>query len=44
MGEARDKLHDFPGAREAFQKFLELSSDAKATGEVRKRLEKLPAK
>jgi len=43
LAAADEKLHDFPGARQAYTKFLALDSDAKTTAEVRKKLEKLPA-
>jgi tetratricopeptide (TPR) repeat protein len=43
LGEAREKLKDAAAAREAYGKFLELAGDSKEAGEVRKRLEKLPA-
>jgi tetratricopeptide (TPR) repeat protein len=44
LAEAREKLHDVAGARKAYEKFLELNTDAKATIEINKRLDKLPAK
>jgi tetratricopeptide (TPR) repeat protein len=41
LGEVEEKLKDKPAAREAYKKFLEVASDAKNAGEVRKKLEKL---
>lgn len=38
LGEARAKLKDKPGAREAYEKYLEIAGDAKNAGEIRKRL------
>jgi Flp pilus assembly protein TadD len=43
LGEAEEKRGDHKAARAAYQKYLELSPDAKNAGEVRKRLEKLKA-
>jgi len=43
LGQAREKLKDTAAAREAYQKFLELSPDSKDAASVRRRLEKLPA-
>jgi len=43
LGESREKLHDYPSAREAFSKFLELADDAKEKDAVRKRMAKWPA-
>ena len=42
LGEADEKLHDFPAAREAYEKFVMLSSDAKEIEAVRKKLAALP--
>ena len=42
LGEADEKLHDFTGAREAFEKFVMLSSDAKEIEAVKKKLASLP--
>jgi tetratricopeptide (TPR) repeat protein len=42
LGEAREKLRDSKGAREAYQKYLELDPKAKNAEEIRKRLAKLP--
>jgi tetratricopeptide (TPR) repeat protein len=41
LGETREKLKDKKGAKEAYEKYLALSPDAKDAREVRKRLEKL---
>lgn len=41
LGETREKLKDKKGAKEAYEKYLALSPDAKNAGEVRKRMEKL---
>jgi len=41
LGEAAEKLKDTAKAREAYGKYLELASDAKNAGEIRKRMEKL---
>ena len=41
LGEVEEKLKDKAAAREAYQKYLELASDAKNAAEIRKRLEKL---
>jgi tetratricopeptide (TPR) repeat protein len=43
LAAADEKLHDFPGAREAYTKVLALDVDAKTAAEVHKKLEKLPA-
>ena len=43
LGEAEEKRGNQKAARTAYQKFLELSPDAKSAGEVKKRLEKLKA-
>ena len=42
LGEAREKLHDYPSAREAYSKYLELGDDAKEKDAVRKKMEKWP--
>jgi tetratricopeptide (TPR) repeat protein len=42
LGEADEKLHDFAGAREAYQKFITLSSDSKEIEAVKKRIASLP--
>ena len=41
LGEVEEKLKDKVAAREAYQKYLEVASDAKNSGEIRKKLEKL---
>jgi tetratricopeptide (TPR) repeat protein len=41
LGEVAEKLRDKPKAKEAYQKYLELASDAKNAAEIRKKLEKL---
>ena len=38
LGYAREKMKDKKGAREAFQKYVELGSDAKEVEEVKKKL------
>jgi tetratricopeptide (TPR) repeat protein len=43
LGEAEEKRGNHKAARVAYQKFLELSPDAKNAAEVKKRLEKLKA-
>ena len=42
LGEADEKLRDFTGAREAYQKFVTLSSDGKEIEAVKKRIAGLP--
>jgi len=42
LGEANEKLRDLPAAREAYEKYLTLASDAKDIEAVKKRLAKLP--
>jgi tetratricopeptide (TPR) repeat protein len=42
LAEADEKLHDFNGARQAYEKFIEVSADAKAVEQVKKKLAKLP--
>jgi tetratricopeptide (TPR) repeat protein len=42
LGEADEKLHDFTGARESYEKFVMLSSDAKEVDAVKKKLATLP--
>ena len=44
LGESDEKLKDRDGAREAYQKYLTLSPDAKNASDVKKRLAKLPPK
>ncbi len=41
LGEAQEKKLNAKGAREAYQKYLELSPDSKLAPEIRKRLAKL---
>jgi len=41
LGEMQEKLKDSPAARQAYQKYLEISADAKNAPEIKKRLEKL---
>jgi tetratricopeptide (TPR) repeat protein len=41
LGEVAERLKDSDKAKQAYQKYLELASDAKNAGDVRKRLEKL---
>ncbi|HEU0138507.1 MAG TPA: hypothetical protein VFQ79_02300 [Bryobacteraceae bacterium] len=41
LGEARDRLKDDEGARQAYKKFIELAPDDKEADSVRKRLEQL---
>ena len=42
LGEADEKLKSFPEAREAYQKFITLSSDGKEIEAVKKRISGLP--
>jgi tetratricopeptide (TPR) repeat protein len=42
LGEASEKMRDTAGAREAYEKYLALASDAKDIEAVKKRLAKLP--
>jgi tetratricopeptide (TPR) repeat protein len=42
LGEADEKLHNFDGARDAYQKYLTLSPTGKNVANVKKRLAKLP--
>ena len=42
LGEADEKLHDFTGAREAYQQFIKLSSDGKEIEAVKKRIAGFP--
>jgi len=41
LGEAQEKLKDRKAAREAYSKYLEVASDAKNAGDIRKKLDKL---
>jgi tetratricopeptide (TPR) repeat protein len=43
LGEAEEKLNDHAVAREAYEKYLELSPDAKNAAAIRKKIEKWPA-
>src|SRR5690349_7160107 len=43
LGETEEKSKDPKGAREAYQKYLQLSPDGKKASEVRQKLEKLKA-
>ena len=42
LGEADEKLRDFTGAREAYEKFIALSSDGKEIEAVKKKIAGLP--
>lgn len=42
LGDAREKLKDKKGAREAWQKYVELGADAKLVDEVKKKLARKP--
>lgn len=42
LGEADEKMNDRAGAREAYEKYLELSPDAKNAAAIRKKIEKWP--
>jgi tetratricopeptide (TPR) repeat protein len=41
LGEANEKLHQKQAAHDAYQKYLELASDAKNADDIRKKLDKL---
>ena len=41
LGEVAERLKDTDKAKEAYQKYLELASDAKNAAEIKKKLEKL---
>jgi tetratricopeptide (TPR) repeat protein len=41
LAEAQEKLRDKQAAREAYQKYLDLATDAKNADDIRKKLEKL---
>ena len=43
LGEAREKLKDYDGAREAFTRFIALTPDKKKADDIRKRMAKWPA-
>jgi tetratricopeptide (TPR) repeat protein len=42
LGEAREKLHQYGPAREAYSKYMELAEDPKEKDAVRKKMDKLP--
>ena len=42
LGEADEKLHDFPAAREAYEKFVLIATDSKEIESVKKKLATLP--
>lgn len=42
LGEAREKLHDYGAAREAYLKFIELAEDPKEKDAIRKKMDKWP--
>jgi tetratricopeptide (TPR) repeat protein len=42
LGETREKLRDFPAARDAFAKYFELAPDAKDADAIKKRMAKWP--
>jgi len=42
LGESAEKAHDYPAAREAYTKYVELAKDPKDAEAIRKRIEKLP--
>jgi tetratricopeptide (TPR) repeat protein len=42
LGEADEKLHDFAGAREAYEKYVMMATDAKEIDSVKKKLATLP--
>ncbi len=44
LAEVQEKMKDFAGARESYNKVLALNPDPKNAAEVHKKLEKLPAK
>jgi len=41
LGEVAERLKDTDKAKQAYQKYLELATDAKNAGDIRKKLEKL---
>jgi tetratricopeptide (TPR) repeat protein len=43
LGEASEKLNDYPAAREAFAKYAGISTDKKKIADVKKRVAKYPA-
>ena len=42
LGEAREKLHDYGAAREAYLKYIELAEDPKEKDAIRKKMDKWP--
>jgi len=42
LGEADEKMRDFPAARQAYEKYLTVASDAKDLDAVKKRIAALP--
>ena len=42
LGEADEKLRDFPAAREAYEKYVTIATDAKEIESVKKKLATLP--
>ena len=42
LGEAREKLHEYSAAREAYVKYIELAEDPKEKDAVRKKMAKWP--
>lgn len=42
LGESREKLHDYPAAREAYSKYLDLGEDAKEKDAIRKKMATWP--
>ena len=42
LGEAREKLHQYGPAREAYSKYIELAEDPKEKDTIRKKMEKWP--
>ena len=42
LGEADEKLRDFPAAREAYEKYVAMATDAKEIESVKKKLASLP--
>ena len=43
LGEAREKLHEYGPAREAYSKYIQLTEDAKEKEAVQKKMAKWPA-
>ena len=42
LGEAREKLHEYGPAREAYLKYIQLSEDPKESEDLRKKMAKWP--